>query len=397
MTQTDIFIINIKLLNEMKKFLLLAATAAMFGSAYAQVPCEGTLKQDWKVTSVPAHADARQGFGLNGKFYINVKGENPSIQIYDQNGLTNSTLPGGSNVGISYDQAGNIIVSTSPWPSSGAASAKIVSADGKTTKDISFEGEDGVGVKGRCDFLGVSEGNVLSEDGGCIYVVGATNTGILAIPVVSGAVAADEILEVPVSGVELAPSTSTVVNFFPCAKSEDESDAVLYVTRNASPVLVTVKDDAATGTAITLPKKNACNGAFPFTLGGYTLYAYPSGTNYLDGFCISEAGAENPVVEYTETLPTAPNSTQANWLNVEKVDDRTANIYQYVPGAYMAKYTFTLNKSITGVENNVASKTVASTTYYNVAGVASATPFTGVNVKVVKYTDGTKKAVKVIK
>lgn len=63
----------------------------------------------------------------------------------------------------------------------------------------------------------------------------------------------------------------------------------------------------------------------------------------------------------------------------------------------MAKYTFTLDKSITGVENNVANKTVASTTYYNVAGVASATPFTGINVKVVKYTDGTKKAVKVIK
>lgn len=382
----------------MKKFLLLAATTAMVASASAQVPCAGTLKQDWKVTNVPEWADARQGFGLNGKFYINVKGETPSIQIYDQNGLTNSTLPGGSNTGISYDQAGNIIVSTSPWPSNGAASVKIISADGKTTKDISLEGEDGVGVKGRCDFLGVAEGNLLDEEeGGAIYVAGATNTGILGVPVVGGTVAADEILEGPVSGASLTPSTSTVINFFPCAKSEDEADALLYVTRNAAPVLVNITDDALVGTAITLPKKNATNGAFPFVLGGYTLYAYPSGTNYLDGFCIAENGAEAPVAEYAETLSVNPNGAQVNWVNVEKVDDLTANIYQYCPGAYMAKYTFTLDKSITGVENNVANKTVASTTYYNVAGVASATPFTGVNVKVVKYTDGTKKAVKVIK
>ncbi len=382
----------------MKKFLLLAASAAMVASASAQVPCAGTLKQDWKVTNVPASLDARQGFGLNGKFYINVKGENPAIQIYDQNGLTNSTLPGGSNVGISYDQAGNIIVSTSPWPSSGAASVKIISADGKTTKDISLEGEDGVGVKGRCDFLGIAEGNLLdAEDGGAIYVAGGSNTGILGVPVVNGTVAADEILEIPISGAALTPSTSTVINYFPCAKSEDEYDALLYVTRNAKPVLVTIEDDAAVGTEITLPKKNAVNGAVPFTLGGYTLYAYPSGTNYLDGFSIAENGAETPVVEYVESCATNPNAIQANWVNVEKVDDLTANIYQYCPGAYMAKYTFTLSKSITGVENNVANKTVASTTYYNVAGVASATPFTGVNVKVVKYTDGTKKAVKVIK
>lgn len=383
----------------MKKFLLLAATVAMAASASAQEPCAGTLTQDWKVTDgVPAWGDARQGFGMNGKFYINDKSE-ATIKIYGQNGLTNETLPGGSNVGITRDQAGNIIVSTSAWPSSGDAKAKLISADGKTVKEISLMGEDGVGVGGRCDFLGEAEGNVFdAEGGGNIYVAGATNSGVIAVPVKGGTVAAEDVMEIPVTGVTLNPSSSTVINFFKMVEDEEEgTQGCLYVTRNSAPVLCTVGDDNLVGTSITLPSKNAVNGAYPFKLGGYTLYAYPSGTNYLDGFSIAEAGAETPVVQYVETLSVNPNTCQSNWVNVEKVDDLTANIYQYVPGAYMAKYTFTLNKSITGVENNVANKTVASTTYYNVAGVASATPFTGVNVKVVKYTDGTKKAVKVIK
>lgn len=50
-----------------------------------------------------------------------------------------------------------------------------------------------------------------------------------------------------------------------------------------------------------------------------------------------------------------------------------------------------------GVNDVDAAKTVAGVTFYNLAGVASATPFDGVNIEVVKYTDGTTKAVKVVK
>ena len=51
----------------------------------------------------------------------------------------------------------------------------------------------------------------------------------------------------------------------------------------------------------------------------------------------------------------------------------------------------------TSAEQTVASKEVASVKYYNLAGVESATGFSGINIKVTTYTDGTKEAVKVIK
>lgn len=51
---------------------------------------------------------------------------------------------------------------------------------------------------------------------------------------------------------------------------------------------------------------------------------------------------------------------------------------------------------ITGIDN-VASKTVASVKYYNVAGVESNVPFQGVNIEVTRYTDGSKSTRKIMK
>lgn len=56
-----------------------------------------------------------------------------------------------------------------------------------------------------------------------------------------------------------------------------------------------------------------------------------------------------------------------------------------------------LNITSTGIDSNVAGKQVASEVYYNLAGMASAQPFSGVNVKVTTYTDGSKKAEKVVR
>lgn len=381
----------------MKKFLLLAATTAMVASATAQVPCEGTLKLDWKVAKdkLPAALETRQGFGLNGKFYIQNK-STKSIEVYDQNGKTNEVLPtGGMNTAISYDDAGNILVGNTAFPNSWSTDTtnlKIIAADGKSFKDVTIMA-DGAVVKGRCDFMGKASGNLLGEDGGVLWLAGATNTGVVKVPVAEGIIDTDNVFEATVDGAAVTASTSIVVNAYTDAEGNAK---MLYVNRSANPVMLE-GDETLTGTAITLPNKGGCNGAFPFSLGGYNLVAYPTLPNYLDGFAIAEAGAEAAVVSHAAEFTVNPNGTQNNWINVEPVDALTANVYQYVPGGYMAKYTFTLNKSITGVDNAVADKTVAGVKYYNLAGIESATPFSGVNVKVINYTDGSKKAVKVVK
>ncbi len=53
--------------------------------------------------------------------------------------------------------------------------------------------------------------------------------------------------------------------------------------------------------------------------------------------------------------------------------------------------------TVTAVSQVEAARTVSSVTYYNLAGMSSATPFEGVNVAVTRYTDGSITACKVIK
>lgn len=50
-----------------------------------------------------------------------------------------------------------------------------------------------------------------------------------------------------------------------------------------------------------------------------------------------------------------------------------------------------------GVTDIATSKTVKSVRYYNLAGMESATPFSGVNIAITTYTDGTTTSSKVIK
>ena len=51
----------------------------------------------------------------------------------------------------------------------------------------------------------------------------------------------------------------------------------------------------------------------------------------------------------------------------------------------------------TGVASEVADKTVATVAYYNLQGVQSAEPFSGVNVVVTTYTDGSRSTAKIVK
>ena len=99
----------------MKKLLLIAATALIALGASA----EGyKIEKVWSLNALsyfPTINDSRQGFGMDGKFYIHNKADQ-TVYVLDQNGLTNQTYVGGANCGISHDEAGNILVSNATFP-----------------------------------------------------------------------------------------------------------------------------------------------------------------------------------------------------------------------------------------------------------------------------------------
>ena len=369
----------------MKKFLLLVAAVASLSMSAQNY----TFEKIWEVTEgLPTNADARQGISVNGVYYINVKGADNFVQAVTAEGIKATTIPGGTNCGISRDEAGNLIISTAVFPNGWTCDgeAKMIRVvDPATGKSVEYAiNEDGA-VAGRADFLGLAKGNMMET--GELYLVGATNAGVVRMNVVDGELDEDNTFEATCSG--LTPSTSTVVNYFKNAAGEDRA---LYVTRNAAPQILT-GDENFEGTALTLPNKGASNGAQLFVFDGKEYAVYPTLPNYEDGFAIALVGAEEAAYTVENTGKTA--YAQCDWVNAEVDGEGNVTIYQYLPGIAVRAYK--LSKPATAVENVNAGKTVAGVKYVNLAGQVSSEAFDGVNVVVTTYTDGSQNAVKVVK
>ena len=285
--------------------------------------------------------DMRQGFGMNGKFYINSKlnkvdeetGEVvavPTIYVLDKTGRIEKTYPGGLNCGITRDEAGNLVISDQQFPNNWdeTSTIKVINPETDVTKVYTVPAE--IGMAGRCDFLGFAQGDLMTD--GVIYLVSNTTAGVAVMTITDGEVNTDESYNAPCDG--LSPTTNTVVNYY---KDVEGNDALLYVTRNAAPVKMTFDGSNLVGTAFSLPNKGACNGVFPFVWNDTEFFLYPTLPNYLDGFAIAEANAEAPLYEVAPTYAANPNGIQANWLNAE-VDENGLTIYQYVPGGHVAVY-----------------------------------------------------------
>ena len=356
-------------------------------------PVEGyKLEKVWEIADLPSFiptADARQGFGMNGKFYINNKADQKVI-VVDENGITNTEYPGGANCGITRDEAGNIVVSAAAFPDPWSeATIKVINPETNEVKEYTVPEE--CGIAGRCDFLGFAKGNLMEN--GFLYLTGATNSGVsvLSIGGDGGEVIVDECYPAPCDG--LSPTSSTVINYYTDVNGED---ALLYVTRNAQPLkLMSDGGDGLEATTIAVPAKGACNGMFPFIWEGKEYFIYPQEPNYQDGFAIAEAGAEEPIVVVPSTVSGNANAYQANWLNAE-VDEDGVTIYQYYPGGHLTVYRLTNGSGDVQEIINDTNKIVAGVRYYNIMG-QEMKEANGITIVVTTYTDGSHSAVKVIK
>ena len=341
-------------------------------------------------------ADTRQGFGMNGKFYINNKADQ-KILVIDQDGLLNTEYPGGANCGMTRDEAGNLVVSHAQFPNAWGDSAivKVINPVNGEMKEYAVPVE--CGIEGRCDFLGFAKGNLMED--GVIFLTGAANSGVSIMTIAGGEVIVDECYIAPCDG--LSPTSSTVINYYTDLAGED---ALLYVTRNAALVKIGFDGTDLVPATLTLPGKGACNGTFPFIWDEKEFFVYPTLPNYLDGFAVAEAGAEAPIVEIPAVAAANANNYQADWLNAEictdKNDKEYVTIYQYYPGGRIAVYMLYKGDrpEVGGIEEMISdnNKVVAGQRFYNIMG-QEMTEANGLTIIVTTYTDGSSSAVKVIK
>ena len=355
------------------------------------------IKKWWEIKDLSflTPGQTRQGFGMKDKFYINDK-STQKVLVVDRKNKSNvvTEYPGGANCGITRDEAGNLVVSnaTFPDPWSAEATIKVINPETNEMKEYIVPAE--CGVEGRCDFLGFAKGNLMED--GVLYLTGAANNGVSIMTIAGGEVNVDECYAAPCDG--LSPTSSTVINYYTDLNGEE---SLLYVTRNAALVKIALGD--FTPTTLTLPGKGACNGTFPFVWDDKEFFVYPTLPNYLDGFAVSVAGAENPIVEIPAVATANANAYQANWLNAElseKDGVEFVTIYQYYPEGHLSVY-YLYKGDVdpnAGVEElvNDNNKVVANMRYYNIMG-QEMPEANGLTIVVTTYTDGSHSATKVIK
>ena len=328
----------------MKKFLLFAAAAAAMMCASAQVSVEQLWRHD--VSQTLSVGDVRQGFGMNGKIFINDKA-NQKVVVFGQGGLADEEYPGGANCGITRDEAGNIIVSTAAfpgaWPCDGETPViKVYNPSNPAAVKEYFLTEDA--AMGRSDMLGFAKGDLMND--GVLYLCGAASeANVYILTIADGVVDLDNSYMATAEGV--TPTSSNVINFY---QNKEGEDRLLYVYRSGAPkVLVADGDNFATESSLTLPGKSASNGAQVFVWNGEEYVIYPCGANYRDGFAIAKVGEEEALYVEEDELAANPNTFTSNWVNAEvNATDNSVMIYHYVPGAYVE--VFKMSEGETPVE-----------------------------------------------
>lgn len=299
-------------------------------------PVTYSIEKVWEINNLSFlnMADARQGFGMNGKFYINDKGTS-TILVVDRNGLTSETFEGGINVGLTRDQAGNLVVSNAHFPDSWASSPQLKVINPATGDVVTHTLPAEVINFGRSDNMGFPMGNLMED--GELYLVGATSgTTISRIKFTDGEINTDDTYLANCDGV--APNSGTVLNYYTDLNGDD---AILYVNRSSTLKKLAFSGDGFSATDISLPNKGNCNGTFPFIWNGMELMVYPTLSNYRDGFAVAEVNAATPLVSVAQTASADANSYQANWLNAEVIDSRHVTIYQYYPGGHLTVWSLT--------------------------------------------------------
>ena len=354
---------------------MLLATLALAGwssAAAEEVNYNGgTLTQEWKSTNIlenPTHG--RFAYGKGNQFYIhnNYVGQ---IQLYDQNGATETTFSTRTSRNVSAlgrDDAGNWVIRlrTQQGPiDSASPEFRIISADGEQTYDITLPSSI-IGAKKNGNsflYMGAIAGNLLSEGGAKLMFTGAREDAIYVMQIRNGALVESESFKATMNTDNLPAtmpikySTESYVNAWQAA---DGTTHYLYVTRSDNPIdmvlqgqtLICTALDVETQISPEVPHRGQSNGFWMFAMGGKNYMVLPCLPNWLDGFLVVLVNDDGSMVVKAHHVNDYqkkdggdglhPYETlSSNWLNSEPIDDHSCYIYQYFPWGYMARYIFT--------------------------------------------------------
>ena len=314
----------------MKKITQLVAAGALLVAMSANAQ---TLTQDWKYTTdIPAIANARFGTGVGGKIYVNDK-SNKTLYAFDGTQRETVGTSGAGAVGISTDDAGNLII-LNGWAGAGAmGSVTLWNHTTKEFKKINITLPEGV-TAARMDALGNAVGDIFSETGGAVFFAGASNTAIAKIFIANGQQVAKKSKAIQ-TGISLDNLTIATA-----LTDDPESDDITFRVRGNKDFYY---NDGPQWVGYTrVGKVSSSSGGDVFTVGGTLYTVEPAGATYFDGFQIVNRTTNEVVATHEQEGTVNNGQSNGTSLTAEVINETTVRIYQFQPGEFAAQYTFTL-------------------------------------------------------
>ena len=396
-------------------------TASANGAEDVEITISGTAKdapaviigynlsQDWAQTSghLTANTNTRWATGFDGKIYINDHA-NSMLYYWTANGLTNTGIASAAGTAITSDEAGNIIVSTSIY-AGGNTAMKVLPANGTSFQDLTLTMPDGV-TANQMQYLGKAIGNIMSAEGGAIFIFPKDATAVAKIIIKNG-------VQTSATKIDVTAITADAQSIaIPLNNDINSNDIVARVRGskhfyyNNGSSFVPYADNGI----------NTTQGGTIFTLNGTLYNVQPIGTPaYLDGFQIVDITNNSIVATHNAQFSTSVAAPNANCITAEVVGQYEAKLYQYVPGQIAAQYTFKL--ATTGIDDEIANivkvkvaeknlivegTDVAKIDIYSISGIMTATQlnsntinlasYKGVYIAVVTDQDGNRTTHKVV-
>lgn len=329
--------------------LALATAVAVAGSASAQtLGLTKVWEHDVATAGTPTSSDARFGTGFGGKVYTVDKAAKTLI-AWDENGASN-VLTNDAFIGtcVTTDDAGNILIS-SGFAGAGAATGwSIISAEDQSVTSLTLTMPDDAPAA-RIDQIGRVIGNVLSDEGGYMYLWCNGNSTAAVIKIVNGA--QDESMSMASIAIDAA-TTSCIAQ--PAWGSVEEIEnladpsASFYFRNRTDQKVKGFNEDGTEVITYTTPaadatnadlKARSCEGFDIFTLNGVTYCVHPyDDCNYGPGFAVAEL--ETGKIIDIRTSEFNPGGQRYQSIVAHVNDDGTASIYQYVSGSVAALFTF---------------------------------------------------------
>ena len=283
----------------------------------------GTLPEGFPTTLGGDYTQAQQAAYIDGMFYVADYNAKKVICVDTAGVVTDPNIPTLRH-GICRDDAGNLILHTSPDGASEPKQLTVYKAEDNTEHVIDIK----LNNNGQTNFPTAS-GDIFSDAGGYVYFFPNKQKFVEVVKIAGG-----KYVSTTSCAVSLEGTTAGYV-----IPIDNDPNHFIYQVRSSGYHLYKNGDKGSYLTSpngTTAPSRNNTVGGALFELGGHDMFVHMSGAHYKGGWTLRDMTSAELTPMYTQAQlgngGYNANYSVGAFFHWERVDSVTVNLYEYCLG-----------------------------------------------------------------